>query len=191
MNELEVPQPNETISEQELRTLSSFLFNLIEAQITRADTKAGLVIAADAVLITVAILMTRRGSILILFDNSSPLIERLFSVAIILMFGALFISMLNGLLAARPSLIVKGGGETLLFFGRISQFKHREFLEAFSKQTPAQHHESLLTEVYNTSLIATQKFARVKYSIDYLILSLFFWGVVMLLNALSFTQIAN
>ena len=64
MNELEVPQPNETVSEQELRTLASFLFNLIEAQITRADTKAGLVIAADSVLITVSVFFTRRGGIL-------------------------------------------------------------------------------------------------------------------------------
>lgn len=191
MNELEVAKPDETVSEQELRTLSSFLFNLIEAQITRADTKAGLVIAADAVLITVSLLITRRGAFLILFDNAAAPLERIMSVLTLLMFGALFVSMLNGLLAARPALQVKGGGETLLFFGRIAQFKHRDFLEAFSKQTPAQHHESLLTEVYNTSLIATQKFARVRYSIDYLIMALLIWGVIVLVNALTFTEIIN
>ena len=61
VNEIETPPPNETVSEQELRSLSSFLFNIIESQITRADTKAGLVIAADSVLITVGLFLSRRS----------------------------------------------------------------------------------------------------------------------------------
>lgn len=185
MNELDVPAPNETVSEQELRTLSSFLFNLIEAQITRADTKAGLVITADSVFITVSILLSRRGAVLILFENAAPVLERLISLLTILMFLSLFFSMLNALLAARPSLSVKGGGETLLFFGRIAQYSHRDFLNTFSRQTPAQHHESLLTEVYNTALIASQKFARVRYSIDFLILGLLLWSLIVIETALT------
>lgn len=184
MTELDVPQPNETVSEQELRTLASFLFNLIEAQITRADTKAGLVIAADAVLITVGLLFTRQGAITILASNSAPPLERVMSMLTVLMFGALFISMLNALLAARPALSVKGGGETLFFFGRIAQYSHREFLDVFSSQTLTQQHEAILTEVYNTARIATKKFARVRYSIDYLLIALVLWGLIVLDTAL-------
>jgi len=185
VNELDIPQPNETVSEQELRTLASFLFNLIEAQITRADTKAGLVIAADAVLITVSLLFTRHAALLTLFAPQTALGERVLSLLTLLMFLLLFLSMLNALLAARPSLSVKGGDETLFFFGRISQFSHREFLDEFSRQTLSQHHESLLTEAYNTALIATQKFKRVRYSIDFLIGSLFLWGLILIETALT------
>lgn len=185
MNELDTPQPNETVSEQELRSLSSFLFNLIEAQITRADTKAGLVIAADAVLITVSLLFSRHGALLILFAPEPTLSDRLLSVLTLAMFVLLFLSMLNALLAARPALVVKGGAETLFFFGRIAQLSHREFLDEFSKQTMTQHHEALLTEAYNTSIIAKQKFKRVRYSIDFLIGSLFLWGLIVIETALT------
>ena len=186
MNEIETPNPNETVSEQELRSLSSFLFNIIESQITRADTKAGLVITADSVFITVSILLSRRSAILILFDGGASPIERVISILTILMFASLFFSMLNALLAARPSLIVKGtGAPTLFFFGHIAQLEHREFLDLFSKQTATQHHESLLTQVYSTAHIATQKFARVRYSIDYLIYALILWAVIVLVTAIA------
>lgn len=191
MTELEIPQSNEPVSEGELRTLAAFLFNLIEAQITRADTKAGLVIAADAVLITVSLLTTRRGAILIIFDPTTSLVDTVMSLLTMLMFGALFLSMLNGLLAARPSLRVKGGGETLFFFGRIAQFTHRDYLDTFSKQTIAQHHESLLTEVYNTARIASVKFARVRWSIDFLLIALLLWALVVLENALTYSKVTN
>lgn len=185
MTELETPPPNETVSEQELRSLSSFLFNIIESQITRADTKAGLVIAADSVLITVGLFLSRRSAILILFDNRAAPLERLISVLTLLIFAALFFSMLNALLAARPSLIVKGSGSpTLLFFGNIAQMEHREFLDSFSKQTATQHHEALLTQVYSTARIASLKFARVRYSIDFLILALILWSGIVLVTAI-------
>lgn len=184
MNDLDTPQPNETVSEQELRTLASFLFNLIEAQITRADTKAGLVIAADAVFITVSLLFTRHGALLSLFAPVTSFEERLLSLLTLGMFALLFLSMLYGLLAARPSLSVKRGGETLFFFGRIAQYSHRQFLDEFTKQTMSQQHESLLTEAYNTALIARQKFKRVRYSIDFLLGALFVWALILIETAL-------
>lgn len=184
MNDLDTPQPNETVSEQELRALASFLFNLIEAQITRADTKAGLVIAADAVFITVSLLFTRHGALLSLFAPEAPLAERVLSLLTLVMFALLFLSMLYGLLAARPSLRVKGGSETLFFFGRIAQFSHRQFLDEFAKQTMSQQHESLLTEAYNTALIARLKFKRVRYSIDFLLGALFVWALILIETAL-------
>lgn len=186
MTELEIPQPNEPVSEGELRTLAAFLFNLIEAQITRADTKAGLVIAADAVLITVSLLLTRRGAIIIIFDPTTSLLDTLMSFFTVCMFGALFLSMLTALVATRPSLRVKGGGETLFFFGRIAQYTHSEFLKVFSEQSVAQHHASLLTEVYNTARIASNKFKLVRYSIDGLLVALFFWACIVIEIALTF-----
>lgn len=185
MSEIELPNLEEIKDESELRSLAAFVFNLIEAQITRADTKAGLVIAADSVLITVSIFFTRRGGILILFDPSAAPLERLLSVLYIFIFAALFCSMFYGLLAARPALAKKGTGGTLFFFGRIAQHEHGEFVNAFSKQSLAEHHHSLLTEVHNTARIANQKFARVRKSIDFLIYALILWSIIVALNAFA------
>jgi len=185
MTELEIPQPNETVTEQELRTLAAFLFNLIEAQITRADTKAGLVIAADSVFITGALFQARHGFILHVFNSNAPLLERGVSVLLILFFAALLASMVYALRAARPALAVKGGGETIFFFNKIAQYSHQEFLDVFSKQSPSQFHAALLTEVYNTARIANEKFARIRHSIDYLIVSVVLWMLIQLLLALS------
>jgi len=185
VTELEVPKPRETVAEQELRTLAAFLFNLIEAQITRADTKAGLVIAADSVFATGALFQTRHSAILKVFDSSALLSERGISLLMILMFGSLFFSMIYGLLATRPNLQVKAGVETIFFFNRIAQYPHAEFLDIFSKLSSTQFHSALLTEVYNTARIASVKFARIRYSIDFLIVAVILWTLVQLLLALT------
>lgn len=185
MNELEVPQTNESVTDQELRTLASFLFNLIEAQISRADTKAGLVIAADSVFATGAIFQARHDAILQLFSTRTSLISHGISLLMILMFTALFLSTMYALLATRPNLRVKGGGETIFFFNRIAQFQHAEFLEVFRKLSPDQFHSAILTEVYNTARIASVKFTRIRYSIDFLIVSVVLWMLIQLLFAID------
>lgn len=185
MTELEIPKPQETVAEQELRTLASFLFNLIEAQITRADTKAGLVIAADSVFATAALFQTRHSAILKVFDSSAAFSERGISLLMILMFSSLFCSTMYALLATRPNLRVKGGGETIFFFNRIAQYKHRDFLDVFSKLSSSEFHSAILTEVYNTARIANVKFARIRYSIDFLIASVILWTMIQLFIALT------
>jgi hypothetical protein len=100
------------------------------------------------------------------------------------MFGSLFFSMMYGLLATRPNLRVKGGGETLFFFNRIAQYNHPEFLDAFAKLSPAGFHAALLTEVYNTARIASAKFTRIRYSIDFLIAAVILWTLIQLFLAL-------
>lgn len=185
MTELQVPKPHETVAEQELRTLAAFLFNLIEAQITRADTKAGLVIAADSVLITAALFQTPHSAILKVFAPTASFSERGISLCMVLMFGTLFCSIMYGLLATRPNLRVKGGGETIFFFNRIAQYRHPEFLGVFSKLSSAEFHSALLTEVYNTARIASVKFTRIRYSIDFLIASVILWALIQLFIALT------
>lgn len=185
MNEIELPNLKDIKDESELRTLAAFVFNLIEAQITRADTKAGLVVAADSFFITLGIFFTRRGAILMVFDSGVPPVERILSILYMLVFAAVFCSMFYGLLATRPALTKRGSGGTLFFFGRIAQHEHGEFLDIFSKQSLADHRVSLLTEVHNTARIASVKFKRVRYSIDFLILALVLWAVIVLLNELT------
>ena len=143
-------------------------------------------IAADSVFATGALFQARHGAILLLFDNTAPPSARLVGVLMMLMFGALFLSMMYGLLAARPTLGVKGeGGDNLFFFGRIAQFSHPEFREVFSRLSVGEFHASLMSEVYNTARIASGKFARIRRSIDFLIVSVVLWSLIQLVLALS------
>ena len=178
----EEPAPAESrelVPAQELRSLAAFLFNLIEAQITRADTKAGLVIAADSVLVTGALFQAHHRAIALVFDGSAAASGRLVGALMVLMFGALLLSIMHGLIAARPSLSVKGDdGGSLFFFSHIAGLSDAEFRETFSRLSVDQLQSSLLSEVYNTARIANDKFARIRHSIDWLIVSVVLWSLI-------------
>src|SRR5581483_10651616 len=91
--------PRPLTSELELAT---FLFNIIESQITRADTKAGPVVAADVVFVT-ALLLVSRGTLLHLFDAGAGRLACLSAVITLLVCVALVCSTLFALCAARPT----------------------------------------------------------------------------------------
>src|SRR5581483_3211835 len=165
--------------------LAAWLFGLIEGQMTRADTKAGLVVAADSVFAT-ALLLAYRGTIFLIFDPAASVPERLAGLLTIFLFFAILASTLFALIAARPALKAHRDDEgTIFFFGRISQMAHADYLEAFNSSHPKQLRHAILTEVHNTSQIATRKFKRIRYSLDFLIVGVLLWGAIQILLALS------
>lgn len=163
---------------------ASFLFTLIEAQITRADTKAGLVVAADSVFAT-ALLLVSRGILLPLLDPNALALARVSAFVIAVVFVLLLCSTLFALVAARPNLSVRTDENTLFFFGRISQLEHGEFIDHFSGQDAAQIRRGILTEIHNTSLIAARKFRLVRYSLDFLIGAVGLWVLIQAVVALT------
>jgi hypothetical protein len=163
---------------------AAYLFNIIEAQITRADTKAGLVVAADSVFATALLLMSR-GALLALFSGTAAWHERLNAIAILTIFVLLLFSTLTSLVAARPALKVRDEEGTLFFFGRISQMEHKHFLESFSLQDASAMRQAILTEVHNTSQIATRKFRLIRYSIDFLIGAVALWVIIQIVYGLT------
>ncbi len=184
------PQPIEIKNTDELnqpdviRDLSVNLFNLIENQITRADTKAGLILAADTVFATAASMLSK-GVILNLFDNAAPLNVRLIAFMTVLTFAALFCSTIFALLVARPVMKAHGAGGTLFFFGNISLLGYEEFVEKFTRQSSEEFRQALLVEVHTTARLARSKFTRIQYSLDFLIVAVFLWGVIQIVSALS------
>lgn len=161
-----------------------YLFNIVEAQITRADTKAGLVIAADSVFAT-ALLLISRGALLALFSPTGTFAERLNAVAILAIFVLLLISTLAALVATRPALKVRNDEGTLFFFGRISRMEHEHFVESFALQDTHELRHALLTEVHNTSQIAARKFRLMRTSIDCLLGAVSLWVIIQVLYGLT------
>lgn len=168
----------------EIRDLSANLFNLIESQITRADTKAGLILAADTVFATAASMLSK-GVFLNLVDNAAPFNVRLTALLTVLTFAALLCSTIFALLVARPVMQAHGAGGTLFFFGRISLMDHEEFIAKFTQQSSAEFRQSLLTEVYTTAQLARKKFMRIQYSLDFLIAAILLWGAIQIVAASS------
>ena len=179
-NELEISTGTETPTEKAERKefdTAAYLFNIIEAQITRADTKAGLVIAADSVFAT-ALLLVSRGTLLALITPTAAFPERLNAVAILVIFVLLLISTLSALIATRPALRVNNADGTLFFFGRISRMERKHFVESFNLQETHELRHAILTEVHNTSKIAARKFRLMRYSIDCLIGAVGLWIII-------------
>jgi pseudouridine kinase len=184
MEPLELKEMERENPPDEIRDLAAFLYDLIENQITRGDTKAGLILAADTVFAT-AVSLLSKGTLVNLVTNSVPMANRLIAVLTILTFGALLCSTVFALQVARPILKGHSAGGTLFFFGRISQMSQQDFIDKFTNQSPAELRSSLLTEVHTTAQLASKKFLRIRYSLDFLIAAIFLWGMIQIVVALG------
>jgi hypothetical protein len=184
MEPLELKEMEKENPADEIRDLAAFLYDLIENQITRGDTKAGLILAADTVFAT-AVSLLSRGAIVNLFDGSAPLTNRFVALLTVLTFGALLLSTLFALQVARPVLKGDSTSGTLFFFGRISQMTQSDFIEKFIGQSPGELRQSLLTEVHMTARLARKKFVRIRFSLDFLIVAIFLCGMIQIVVALG------
>ena len=178
------PTKEEHLDQQNVQDLAAFLYQLIESQITRADTKAGLIIAA-ATVFAAGLILFSKGALLNAFSNSVSVSARLTGLFIILTFIALALSTVFALLVARPIMQGHNAGGTLFFFGKISRMTYEEFVEKFSSQSTQELRESLLSEVHTTARLANQKFISIRYSLDFLIAAVFLWSLVQVMIALG------
>ncbi|MDL1896909.1 hypothetical protein FBQ82_11570 [Anaerolineae bacterium CFX7] len=182
-NTMQTALPPEQAERAEFET-AAYLFNVVEAQITRADTKAGLVIAADSVFAT-ALLLISRGALLALFMPNAAWFERLNALTILIIFGLLLASTLSALIATRPALRAPQADGTLFFFGRIARMEPKHFVASFHLQATDELRQALLTEVHNTSKIAARKFRLMRYSIDCLIGAVGLWIIIQIIYGLT------
>jgi hypothetical protein len=179
------PKDAEKTSVDEIKDLAAFLYSLIENLIARADTKAGLILAADTVFAT-GLIMLSKGAIVNLLDGSAAFTSRFTGLLAILTFAALLLSALFVLLVARTKLLPgKGSSGSLFFFGRIARMSYQDFVEQFSGQSSAEWRNSLLSEVHITARLVDLKFIRIRYSIDFLIAAVLLWAIMRIVVALT------
>jgi pycsar effector protein len=178
--------PHEATShnqEEEVTKATILLFEHIEEQIGRADTKAQLTLAADALLAgTLAAL--EKGAAKSFLSNTSPILDRFADLFTILMFLALVCSFYWALRVINPHLH-DSKRFTLMYFGRIAQMSEDDFINTFGNQSLNDLEVSTLAQVHTKARIAQIKFARVRWSVNFLIASLVFWAIIQLLLAFS------
>jgi hypothetical protein len=169
--------------EEEVTKASILLFEHIEEQIGRADTKAQLTLAADALLAgTLAAL--GKGAARSLLSNTSLVLDRFADLFTILMFLALVCSFYWAFRVINPHL--RGSKRfTLMYFGRIARMNEDDFINAFGNQSLSDLKVSILAQVHTKAKIDQIKFARVRWSVHFLVVSLVFWSIIQLLLAFS------
>jgi len=172
-----------TQSQEEVAKAAILMFEHIEEQIGRADTKAQLTLAADALLVgTLASL--GKGTASSLLSNTSPVLDRLADLFTILMFLALICSVYWAIRVVNPHL--RGSKRfTLMYFGQISQMNEDDFIQKFLNQSLHDLKVSTLAQVHTTARIAQLKFTRARWSVNFLLMSLVFWTIIQLLLAFS------
>ncbi len=172
------------VDPDEIKDLAVMLYEHIEAQINRADTKAQLILAADTLLAT-TIAALGKGILADLFGVSTDGAHRMTALLATLMFAALLTSAFYALVVARPILRSHDGGTTLFYFGQIAKSNSQDFIAKFSGLSPVEVKQSLLTEIHAMSEIAKRKFVWVQHSLDFLVAALVLWSLNQVLQALA------
>lgn len=152
----------------------------IEGQLNRADSKAQFTLTVNTLLLASTALVNE-GIATTVLDTSASALPRLAGVSAILMFITLLVSTIYSLLAVMPKLTLPAKDRNVFFFGAIVQMSEKTFFERIRKTETKEFDEMVLSETYTLAGIATQKFLRIKYSHQLLLVAVIFWSVMQLL----------
>lgn len=178
------PEPP-SLEEPTLDSLAAQLFDHVEGQITYADTKAQLTLAANAIL-AATLSLVGRGEGLALFRSGVSPIDRIAGVMGLLMFVALLCSVYFALRVARPRMQAAPGSQgNLYFFGHIAAQPHDTYIDRFLAQSPDEARRGLLSQIYAKAKIAQQKFLGMRLSLDFLVGALVLWALTSTLLAFA------
>jgi hypothetical protein len=135
----------------------------------RVDAKASVVLAVDTGM--VAFLAAKMPPLRILIWPDIAI-----AAAAFLLLGASFWHLYKG---AFPKL--EGGAESLVYFREIAKRREAPFIEAFSKQTPADHARDLLGQTWRNAQILTTKYDQVRLAFIFLALAVPAWVASLIL----------
>ena len=156
------------------------LFQHVEDQINRSDTKAQVVLAADAILL--GWFSTQNASLLqAIFNGQAAVAERIASLLVALVFVGLFLSVTCGLVVIWPRATTPED-ETLVYFRSIARQRRSEFVAAFLSQSRVEVTRNILAAVHATARIAYRKFRWVSFSIGFLLATLVLWAPLQVIR---------
>jgi hypothetical protein len=156
------------------------VFEHVEDQINRTDTKAQVVLAADALLL--GWLGTQNPTAMrALLDGHGSTLVRVTALPLALVFAGLFLSLMCGLLVIWPR-TGGSGSSSLVYFGGIARRSEGEFVSTFLRQSPGEVAQQVLADVHATARIAQRKFRWVSLSVAFLLVALVLVAAVGVLH---------
>jgi hypothetical protein len=156
------------------------LFEHIEDQINRTDTKAQIILAADAILLGWFGTQNSTAMQTLLVSQASA-DGRAASWLIALVFVGLFLSLACGLVVIWPR-AGTSEGSSLVYFGAIAGRSEPEFVAAFLRQSRVEVTKSVLAGVHAKARIADQKFRWVSLSVTFLLATLVLWTALQVIH---------
>ena len=164
----------ETVANMELdfSFLLTAFYSDLYAQISLADSKAQLIMGANAVLLAALVVdIASVGQLL----QDEHMLGRIGADLIILTALMLATSIYFGITATLPKMGQSKHDNNLFFFGHITQMKQQDYLREFLQLTPAQIKASYIAEIHARAHIAEKKFAQVRWGLIILTAGFCFW----------------
>jgi hypothetical protein len=146
--------------------------------ITNCDSKAGMVIAFNGILLTYLITKTPLIKKIVL-DRSADIPSLLLYIIFCAYAVVLGISVYNAFKVINPDF--KEKIPSLFFFCSIAQMDLKNYKHQMSGLTEERIEEELINQSYVNSKIAANKFIKLRSSVNYLLISLIFWSFTLVL----------
>jgi len=149
------------------------LFLYLGSQVAIADMKASMILAADALLITITLQLYQKD-MLLAFNATAPVLDRVGYGLIFGVLASLVASFAFALLVAYPRMPASPK-PNLFYFVDITRMKMAEYQRLFLEQSEAEIVDQMVLENYIVSKLVYKKFFNVQISFRWLVLAGALW----------------
>lgn len=155
------------------------LFLYLGSQVAIADMKASMILAADALLITITLQLYQKD-MLRAFDSAAPLLDRVGYGLIYGVLASLVASFGFALLVAYPRMPASPK-PNLFYFVDVIHMKMADYQRLFLQQSETEIVDQMVQENYILSRLVYKKFFHVQMSFRWLILAGVLWALGQIL----------
>lgn len=155
------------------------LFLYLGSQVAIADMKASMILAADALLITITLQLYQKD-VLRAFDSAAPLLDRVGYGLIYGVLASLVASFGFALLVAYPRMPASPK-PNLFYFVDVIHMKMADYQRLFLQQSETEIVDQMVQENYILSRLVYKKFFHVQMSFRWLILAGVLWALGQIL----------
>lgn len=159
------------------------LYQQMDSQIVLADSKAQLIITANAIII--ASITMDQGAIRRIVAAGTALPDRVGLVLSVVMILSIILSVFYALATTRPNIAPPTQILNLFFWGHIAQMPEADYREHFMNMSINEVKLAVITQIHARSRVVARKFRFVQRSLDFLFMSLLLYLLTYLVNGLS------
>lgn len=159
------------------------LYQQMDSQIMLADSKAQLIITANAIII--ASFTLDQGAIRRILAVGTSLTDRIGLGLSVAMIVCIMLSVFYALATTRPNLSPPAQVLNLFFWGHIAQVPEAEYREKFMNMSIDEVKLSVITQIHARSRVVARKFRRVQRSLDFLFISLVLYLLTYIVQGIA------
>jgi hypothetical protein len=163
--------------------LLAMLHTSMEMQISLADGKSSIIVAANSILIA-SLALSASAFSTTLFDPAAPMTQRLALVTTAAMGVFLVLSIVYALRSSKPNLRRTRLAHNLFFFGDIAGMDEDVYVQSFLDMDMQAVKQQVARQIHARSLILMTKYLSIRWSLRFLFTALGLFVVTRTLLAL-------